>query len=106
MKTLRDYVLKATNYLYPTQNAERQNMEREKFIKFCEIHGLADEFIRLVENDPKWSELASHETVQYFVDVPKYHSVETKQDLPQIKLIACELGKVPAIKVVCERDFL
>lgn len=106
MKILRDYVLKATNYLYPTQNAERQSIEREKFIKFCEIHGLADEFIRLVENDPKWAELADHETVQYFVDVSKDKSVETKKKLPQIKLIACELGKVPAIEVICERNFL
>lgn len=106
MRTLRDYVLKATNYLYPIPNAEKQNLEREKFIEFCEVHGLADEFIRLVENDPEWAELAQRKNVQYFVDVSKDKSVETKKELPQIKLIACELGKVPAIEVICERNFL
>ena len=98
--TLRDYLSEATNYLYPSPSPEHQAKEREKLIEFCEANGLSEKFLELIGNDQAWCDLAKRTTVQYFVDVPKHMSSKDRERLPEIKLIACELGTVPAIKVV------
>lgn len=99
-KTLREYLSEATNYLSPSTSPEYQEMEREKFIEFCESHELSEKFLELIEKDQKWRDLAKHQPVHYFVDVPKHLSKEDEERLPEIKLLACELGTVPVIKVL------
>lgn len=103
-KTLREYLSEATNYLSPSTSTEYQEMERKKFIEFCESHGLSEKFLELIEKDPKWCDLANHQPVYYFVDVPKHLSKEYKKRLPEIKLLACELGTVPVIKILNSKN--
>lgn len=101
-KTLQQYLSKATNYLYPTQNSLSQSTEKEKILAICVEHGLDERFLELVEKDSEWKELAEHATVEYFVDVPKHLDKEQKAKLPSIDLLKLSLGTVPAIKVTCE----
>ena len=98
--TLRNYLSDATNYLYPSSTPEHQAKEREKLIEFCENHGLDEKFLELTRKDQKWCDLAQNNPVQYFVDVPKHLSREDLDRLPEIKLLACERGTVPTIKIV------
>lgn len=99
-KTLKDYLSEATNYLSPSTSPEYQAREREKFIEFCESHGLSEKFLELIGKDQKWRDLAKNHPVHYFVDIPKHLSKEDEERLPEIKLLACELGTVPVIKVL------
>lgn len=98
--TLREYLSEATNYLSPSTSPEYQAKERKKLTEFCESHGLSEKFLELIEKDQKWRDLAKNQTVQYFVDVPKHLSKKDEERLPEIKLLACELGTVPVIKVL------
>lgn len=104
--TLREYLSEATNYLFPSMSPEHQKREREKFIEFCESHELSEKFLELIGKDQKWRDLANHQPVYYFVDVPKHLSKEDEECLPEIKLLACELGTVPVIKVLNSKSFI
>lgn len=98
-KTLKDYLSEATNYLDSNLSEARLLEERKMAISFCEKHGLDEKFLSQVNSDSAWFKLAQTEPVQYFFDYPKILNTFDKQELPDIKIIRCELGKVPVIKI-------
>lgn len=98
-KTLSDYLSEATNYLYPQLSEARLLEERKMAISFCEKHGLAEKFLSLVDSDSAWLKLSQTAPVQYFFDYIRILNSADEQKLPDIKIIRCELGKVPVIKI-------
>ncbi len=98
-QTLKDYLFEATNYLCPTLSEARLLEEKERIISFCEKHGLSEKFLSLVESDPTWHDLSQKETVQYFIEYPRFLTRSEESKLPDIEIIKCELGKVPVIKI-------
>lgn len=102
MKSLEDYLNKATHYLYELSTTEL-DLERTRIISYYKAHGLKENFLKQVDSNPDWVKLAETTEVKFYIEEPLKQNPGCIRNAfiePGIFLRIYDSGKTPVIKVV------
>ena len=102
METLKDYLLNAVHYLFPDGSPGGAERQRGQFLTNCQKLGVDKEFPEVLARNPEWCELAKCRQVCFFEDFVK--DPLKRGVKPTLRLICTELGNIPVIKLVREKD--
>lgn len=102
MKTLEEYLNKATNYLHE-KSCEALSAERIRILSYYQEQDLAENFLKQIENNPEWVKLAETTEVKFYIEEPLKQNPGCTRNAfirPGIFLMIFDSGKTPVIKVV------
>ncbi|MBQ9298062.1 MAG: hypothetical protein IJ223_03355 [Clostridia bacterium] len=102
METLKNYLTGASHYLTPDSSIGGAERQRKDFLDKCQRLGVEKSFPDLVAKDSEWRELAKSKKVYFFEDFVK--DPLGREVKPEIRLLCTEMGTVPVIKLVHEKD--
>ena len=100
MKTLKEFLVAADHYLYPNMHNDYIESEKQRFLTICEKNSLDEEFLRLVRDNRKWTDLVRSNRVFFFInDVKRDIGIK----LPIIRLCFWSNGTEPVIELLVRK---
>lgn len=102
MKSLEEYLHKATNYLHDA-SATELDLDRARIINYYNTRDLKENFLKQVESNPDWVKLAETTEVKFYIEEPLKQNPGCTRNAfiePGIFLRIYDGGKTPVIKVV------